>query len=171
MEDEGFKRKLAKIPQLFVVARNSAFTYKNRPTKVQQIGRELGVRYLLEGSVKRSDNRVRITSQLIEAVTGKHLWAESYDRELMDIFAVEDDITLKIVKALGVKIALGEWAALRAPATENVEAWEAMTQAREYYDRFTKDDNTRARELAEQAVKLDPNLFTSHKLPHCILFT
>lgn len=154
---ESIITQLAKIPQLFVVARNSSFTYKDRPTKVQHIGRELGVRYLLEGSIKRSDERVRITGQLIEAATGKHLWAENYDRELKDIFAVQDEITLKIVKALGVKIALGEWAALRAPATANVEAWEAMTQAREYYDRFTKDDNTRARELAEQAVKLDPN--------------
>lgn len=154
---ESIITQLAKIPQLFVVARNSSFTYKDRPTKVQQIGRELGVRYVLEGSIKRSDDRVRITGQLIEAATGKHLWAESYDRELKDIFTVQDEITLKIVRALGVKIAFGEWAALRAPATENVEAWEAMTQAREYYDRFTKDDNARARELAEQAVKLDPN--------------
>jgi adenylate cyclase len=154
---ESIITQLAKIPQLFVVARNSSFTYKDRPTKVQQIGRELGVRYILEGSIKRSNDWVRITAQLIEAATGKHLWAESYNRELKDIFAVQDEITLKIVKALGVKIALGEWAALRAPATENVRAWEAMTQAREYYDRFTKDDNVRARELAEQAVKLDPN--------------
>ena len=113
------------------------------------------LRAILSSDVK--DDWVRITAQLIEAATGKHLWAESYNRELKDMFAVQDEITLKIVKALGVKIGLGEWAALRAPATENVRAWEAMTQAREYYDRFTKDDNVRARELAEQAVKLDPN--------------
>ena len=154
---ESIITQLAKIPQLFVVARNSSFTYKDRPTKVQQIGRELGVRYVLEGSVRRSGNQVRVTGQLIEAATGKHLWAESYDRELKDIFAVQDEITLKIVKALGIKIALGEWAALRAPATENVDAWEAMTQAREYYDRFTKDDNALAKEFAEKALKLDPN--------------
>ena len=154
---ESIITQLAKIPQLFVVARNSSFTYRDRPTKVQQIGRELGVRYVLEGSVRRSGNQVRVTGQLIEAATGKHLWAESYDRELKDIFAVQDEITLKIVTALGIKIALGEWAALRAPATENVDAWEAMTQARDYYDRFTKDDNALAKAFAEKAVELDPD--------------
>lgn len=91
---------LATVPQLFIIARNSSFTYKGKHVKVQQVSEELGVKYILEGSVRKSSNRVRISAQLINAKTGDHLWAERYDRDLNDIFALQDEITMKIVTAL-----------------------------------------------------------------------
>ena len=99
---------LSKVPRLFVIARNSTFTYKGKPVKVKQVSEELGVRYVLEGSVQRSGDRVRITAQLIDALTGNHLWAERYDRDLKDIFALQDEITIKILTATQVKLTEGE---------------------------------------------------------------
>ena len=99
---------LSKVPRLFVIARNSTFTYKGKPVKVKQVSEELGVRYVLEGSVQRSGDRVRITAQLIDALTGNHLWAERYDRDLKDIFALQDEITIKILTAVQVKLTEGE---------------------------------------------------------------
>ena len=101
---------LSKVPRLFVIARNSTFTYKGKPVKVKQVSEELGVRYVLEGSFQRSGDRVRITAQLIDALTGNHLWAERYDRDLKDIFAVQDEITMKILTAMQVKLTEGEQA-------------------------------------------------------------
>lgn len=114
---ESIITQLAKISQLFIVARNSSFTYKDRPTKVQQIGHELGVRYVLEGSIKRSNDWIRITAQRIEAATEKHLWAESYNRELKDIFALQDEITLIYVlkKQYGQAVVAGERSIAIAP--------------------------------------------------------
>jgi TolB-like protein len=88
---------LSKIPHLFVIARNSTFTYKGKPVKVQQVAEELGIRYVLEGSVQTSGEKIRITAQLIDATTGNHLWAEHYDRNLQDIFVLQDEITLKVI--------------------------------------------------------------------------
>ena len=101
---------LSKVPRLFVIARNSTFTYKGKPVKVKQVSEELGVRYVLEGSVQRSGDRVRITAQLIDALTGHHLWAERYDRDLKDLFALQDEITMKILTAMQVKLTEGEQA-------------------------------------------------------------
>ena len=101
---------LSKIPKLFVIARNSTFTYKGKPVKVKQVSEELGVRYVLEGSVQRSGDRVRITAQLIDALSGHHLWAERYDRDLKDLFALQDEVTLKILMAMQVKLTEGEQA-------------------------------------------------------------
>ena len=98
---------LSKVPRLFVIARNSTFVYKGKPVKVKQVSEELGVRYVLEGSVQRSGDRVRITVQLIDALTGHHLWAERYDRDLKDIFALQDEITIKILMTLQVKLTEG----------------------------------------------------------------
>ena len=98
---------LSKVPRLFVIARNSTFIYKGKPVKVKQVSEELGVRYVLEGSLQRSGDRVRITTQLIDALTGNHLWAERYDRDLKDIFALQDEITIKILAAIQVKLADG----------------------------------------------------------------
>jgi TolB-like protein len=95
---------LSKIPNMHVIARNSTFTYKEKPVKTQQVGKELGVRYVLEGSVRKAGNRVRITAQLVDALTGHHLWAERYDRELTDIFALQDEITVKIITALQLEL-------------------------------------------------------------------
>ena len=99
---------LSKVPKLFVIARNSTFTYKGKPVKVQQVSEELGVRYVLEGSVRKAGDRVRVTAQLIDATTGHHLWSERYDRELKDIFALQDEITMKIITAMQVKLTEGE---------------------------------------------------------------
>ncbi len=148
---------LAKIPTLFVIARNSTFTYKGKPVKVQQVGKELGVQYVLEGSVRKAGDRVRVTAQLIDIATGHHLWAERYDRELKDIFALQDEIAMKILIALQVKLTEGEQVRLRVEKDQpqSLEAYEKVLQGREYLRRFNKDDNTTARQMFEEAIRLD----------------
>jgi TolB-like protein len=113
---------LSKVPQLFVIARNSTFTYKGKPVKVQEVAEDLGVRYVLEGSFQRTNDRIRVTAQLIDAITGRHVWAESFDRELRDIFKVQDEITMEIVKALQVELTVGEKARIMGKGTDNLEA-------------------------------------------------
>ena len=147
---------LTKLPQVFVIARNSSFTYKGKKVNVKQVGQELGVQYLLEGSVRREANRIRITAQLIEATTGRHLFSERYDRELKDIFAMQDDIAIKILTALRVALKDGEWARIQARGVSNVEAYFKLVEAREFHERVNKESNDRARHLAEEAIALDP---------------
>ena len=147
---------LSKVPRLFVIARNSTFTYKGKSVKIQRVGRELGVRYVVEGSVRKSGDRVRITAQLIDATTGHHLWAERYDRDLKDIFALQDEITLKILMALQVKLTEGEQRDLRGRGTDNLDAYLKFLQSSEHAARFTKEDNVLARQLLEEAIALDP---------------
>jgi adenylate cyclase len=148
---------LSKTPRLFVIARNSTFTYKGKPTKVQKVGRELGVRYVLEGSVQKSKDRVRITAQLVDAKTGHHLWAERYDRDLKDIFALQDEITMNIMSATQVQLTEGESARVYAKGTENLEAYLRVMQGYEHFRRLNKEDNARARKMCEQAIALDPD--------------
>ncbi|MEA3360984.1 MAG: tetratricopeptide repeat protein [Thermodesulfobacteriota bacterium] len=148
---------LSKTPKLFVIARNSTFTYKGKPTKVQKVGRELGVKYVLEGSVRKAGNKVRITAQLVDAKTGNHIWAERYDRDLKDIFALQDEITLKIVTAMQVKLTEGERARIYGRGTNNLEAYFKVLEGREQSSRFNKDGNAMARQMFEQAIALDPN--------------
>jgi len=114
---------LSKVPYLFVISRQSTFTYKGKPVKVKHVSEELGVRYVLEGSVRKEGNKVRITAQLIDAITGHHLWAERYDRDLKDIFALQDEITMKIITAMQVKLTVGELANLWAEGTKNLDAY------------------------------------------------
>ena len=147
---------LAKIPGLFVIARNSTFTYKGKPVKVQQVAEDLGVRYVLKGSVRKSKDRVRVTAQLIDAITGKHLWAEQYDRDLKDIFALQDEITLKIMTELQVKLTEAEQARLLAKGTDNLGAYLKLLQGREHLYRFNKENNALARQLFQEAIALDP---------------
>jgi adenylate cyclase len=147
---------LSKTPKLFVIARNSTSTYKGKPTKVQKVGRELGVRYVLEGSVQKSVDRVRITAQLVDAKSGNHIWAERYDRDLRDIFAVQDDITMKVITELRVKLTAGEQARLRAKGTENLQAYLKYLKAREYFHRFNPEDNTRALKILKEVIAMDP---------------
>jgi adenylate cyclase len=147
---------LSKTPKLFVIARNSSFTYKGKPVKVQQVAEELGVRYVLEGSVRRDAGRVRVTAQLIDAITGIHLWAERYDRDLKDIFAIQDDITKRIISSLQVKLTTGEAARAYAKGTNSLEAYLKVMKALDYHMRFTKDDNLISRGIAEEAVNIDP---------------
>ena len=154
---------LSKVPGLFVIARNSVFTYKGRPVKVQEVSRELGVRYVVEGSVRKSAEKVRVTAQLIDAATGRHLWAERYDRDLKDIFALQDEITLKIMKALQVKLTEGEQACeWLQHGTDNYEAYEKSMKGMQHFRRFTPEDNIRARELFEEAIALDPKSPGAH---------
>ncbi len=148
---------LSKIPRLFVIARNSTFFFKGKGVKVQQVAEELGVRYVLEGSVQRSGNRVRITAQLIDALTGNHLWAERYDRDLKDIFAVQDEITIRIMGAMRVKLTEGEQA-LRGKPPGNLEAYLKFLQAQENIQRFNVEGNIVGKRLAEEAIALDPEL-------------
>jgi adenylate cyclase len=147
---------LSKVSELFVIASNSTFTYKGKPVKIKQVAEELGVRYVLEGSVRKSGDRVRITAQLIDAKSGHHLWAERYDRELKDIFAVQDEITKKIIIELQVKLTTGEHARGSGKGTSNLEAYLKVLQAGKYIHRTNKEDNVRARQVAEQAIALDP---------------
>ena len=121
---------LSKTPKLFVIARNSTFTYKGKPVKVQQVGRELGVKYVLEGSVRKAGDKVRITAQLVDATTGHHLWAERYDRDIKDIFAIQDDITKQIITALQVKLTVGESARVYERDTNSLEAYLKCLQGR-----------------------------------------
>jgi TolB-like protein/class 3 adenylate cyclase len=147
---------LSMVPRLFVIARNSTFTYKGKAVKVQQVAEELGVRYVLEGSVQKSGEKIRISAQLIDALTGRHLWAERYDRDLIDLFALQDEIIMKIMSAIQVKLTVGERARLGEKGTDNMEAYIKVLQASEYFYRRTKEGNIQTRKLAEEAIALDP---------------
>jgi adenylate cyclase len=154
---ENIITALSKIPDLFVIARNSTFTYKGKAVKVQQVSRELGVKYVLEVSIQCAGNRIRIHAQLIDAIDGHHLWAERYDRNLEDIFDLQDEITLKIVIALQVKLTDGEQARRRIKSTRNLEAWGYLMEAVKYLHKSSTDDVAKARELCKQALQIDPN--------------
>jgi len=148
---------LATVPQLFVIARNSSFTYKGKHVKIQQVSEELGVKYVLEGSVRKSSNRVRITAQLIDGITGNHLWAERYDRDLSDIFALQDEITMKIVTDLQVKLTVGEQARLWARRTNNLDAFLKYLAARSHWATGKVDKYALVRQIAQEAIQYDEN--------------
>jgi len=154
---ENIITALSKIPEMLVIARNSVFTYKNKPIKIQQVGQDLGVRFVLEGSIQKAEDQVRITGQLIDATTGHHLWADQYDRELEDLFAVQDEITMHIASALQVELTDGKQAQVRHRSTNNLRAWSYAVKGYSLYERITKDDNAKARELFEKAVESDPD--------------
>ncbi len=147
---------LSKIPEMFVIARSSTFTYKGKPVKVQQVSEELGVRYVLEGSVQKSANRLRVTAQLIDATTGHHLWSERYDRDMKDLFTLLDEITKEIVVALQIELTHGQQAAM-LHGTDNLEAWGHVVKGYSLYQRYTRAENTTARRLFQRALELDPN--------------
>jgi adenylate cyclase len=147
---------LSKGPNLFVIARNSTFTYKGKAVKVKQVSEELGVRYVLEGSVQRSGDRIRVNAQLIDALKGHHLWAERYDRDVKDIFAIQDEITMKIITALQVKLTSGEMIHVLAKGAKNIDAFTKYLQAVDLWTRLTKESNAQAKKLLEEAIALDP---------------
>jgi adenylate cyclase len=153
---ENIISALSYIPEMFVIARNSSFTYKGKPVKVQQVSEELGVRYVLEGSVMKSEDKVRITAQLIDALTGGHMWSERYDRDLKDLFSLLDEITLAITIALQVELTDGEQARLGTGSTLNFKAWGYAVKGTSSFHKFGKEDMVRSRELFEKAVKIDP---------------
>jgi adenylate cyclase len=155
---------LSKLPGLFVIARNSTFTYKGKAVKVQQVGRELGVRYVLEGSVRKAGDRVRITGQLVDASTGHHLWADRYDRQLDDVFAVQDEITRNIVDALAVRLTGLAQQSRQRRRTGNVEAYDMLLRGADRLRQTTREANLQARQLFEKAIALDPDYAEAHAL-------
>jgi len=147
---------LSKLSQLFVIARNSSFTFKGKNVHIGEVGKSLGVRYVVEGSVRKSGSRVRITAQLVDATTGGHLWAERFDRDLTDIFAVQDDVTAHIVSALPLNLSPADRKSIAAEHTDNPEAYDCFLRGRELFWLFTKEANREAMTLFRRAIELDP---------------
>ena len=157
---EDLTTGLAKFPELIVMSRNSTLTYKDKPTDTRQVGKDLNVRYLIEGSVQRADQNVRVTAQLIDASTGSQLWADGYDREISSIFAIRDDITRSIVGTLGGlggKLAQAEVARLSAKNPNSFTAYDYLMRGWYEWHKFTRESNAAARDLFEQSRKIDPN--------------
>ena len=153
---------ISKISGLFVIARGSTFTYKGRSVDVRQIANDLGVRYVLEGSVRRAAGKVRINAQLIDSTTGTHLWAERYDGSLEDIFALQDEITRKIVSGLEVNLTVAERKRAGERFTSNVEAYDLFLRGRTEFHRFTETANAEAKRNFETAIKLDSNFAAAY---------
>ena len=155
---EDIITELARFQELVVVARNSTFIYKGQAVNIRDVGEYLNVRYILEGSVRKGGGRVRVTAQLIEVATGHHLWAERYDRQIEDVFAVQDELTGKIVATLVGKVIDSERRRSRGDErTENLKAYELVLRGRELWFRFTEQDNRAARKLYKEAIALDPD--------------
>lgn len=155
---------LSRLTGLFVIARNSVYTFKGRAVKAEQVSRELGVRYVVEGSVRKANNRIRITAQLIDANTGYHVWAQYYDRDLHDVFAVQEEIARRITSALAVKLTKDEEKHMGRPYTSSEVAWEYFMRGAELYRRFTPKDNANARDLFEKAIGLDPEFARAYAI-------
>lgn len=156
---------LSKLSALMVIARNSSFSYKGKAVNLAEVARELGVSYVLEGSVRKAGNRVRVTAQLIDGTTGGHVWAERYDRELTDIFAVQDEITGEIVKALTLTVTRDERKRIAGRGTADLDAYDAFIRGRDFAWRMTKDANAAAKAPLLRAIELDPKF----SAPHAIL--
>ena len=153
---------LSKLSELHVIARNSTFTYKGQAVDVKQVGRELGVRYVLEGSVRKSGNRVRVTGQLIDAISGAHIWAERFDRDLTDIFAVQDELTQQIISALKIRLAPEQKGRLARKNTGDVEAYSLLLRGREQALLMTKSNGLEARRLLARAIEINPGFAAAH---------
>ena len=153
---------LSRFRHLFVIARNSSFTYKGRAVDVKQVGRELGVRYVLEGSVRKAGTRVRIAAQLIDAISGHHVWAERYDRDLVDIFSVQDEMTERVAGAIEPEVLKIESGRVATRSTTNLSAWDLVRQGTWHFHQVTPTGHARARELFREAIKLDAKLPDSH---------
>ncbi|MCH8154886.1 MAG: adenylate/guanylate cyclase domain-containing protein, partial [Proteobacteria bacterium] len=153
---------LSKVRWFFVIARNSTFTYKGQAVEVTQVARELGVRYVIEGSVRKAGNRVRISAQLIDATTGRHVWAERYDRDLADIFELQDEMTQTIVAAVEPELGAAERERALSKPPENLDAWETYQRGLWHLWNFTKDDNAKAPHLLRRAHELDPGFATAY---------
>lgn len=162
---------LSKVSALFVIARNSSFSYKGKSPDVKNVARELGIRYVLEGSVRKAANRVRVTAQLVDGATGGHLWAERYDRDLDDIFTIQDEITLNIVEALKVTLDLDEQARIGSPSTASIEAYDFALRGRELLYRYTPKYYSEAAAMFEKSIALDPNYIPPYWGLAIVLFT
>ena len=153
---ENIITTLSKLDKLFVIARNSVFTYKGKPVAIRQVSEDLGVRYVLEGSVQISDNRIRITAQLIDAIKGTHLWAQKYDKNIDDIFQMQDEIALKILESMRVELTEGEQAILIGGDTKNLDAYLSFLKGAEQVDKFSEEGNMLARKALLAAIEIDP---------------
>jgi adenylate cyclase len=166
---EDIITELSRFPGLFVIARNSSFTYKGRPVRVQDAARELGVHYVLEGSIRKSGNRVRITGQLVDGETGVHLWAQRYDREIVDIFEIQDEIGRIIAATLSGRLEAAHAARVAKKPTENMAAYEYVLAAKVLHHRGEREDNAEAQRLIDRAIAADPNYAAAHAWKGCIL--
>jgi adenylate cyclase len=166
---EDILTDLSRFRELFVISRNTSFKYKGQSFDVKQVARELGVRYVVEGSVRKSGNRVRITVQLIEAESDHHIWAERYDRELEDIFAIQDEVTGAIVATLPGRLEADARSRAERKPPANMAAYECALEAKVLHHRSTRDDNARAIELIRRAIELDPMYAHAHAWHACIL--
>ena len=160
---EGIITALSNVPKIFVIASNSIFTYKNKSVKVQQVSQDLGVRYVLEGSVLKDDDKLRITAQLIDVLSGHHLWAQRYDRNLRDIFSVQDEIIKNIITAMQVELTEGEQVRAAAKGTDNLEAYLKHLQAIYRISKFDMENNALAKQLVKEAIALDPDYALAYR--------
>jgi adenylate cyclase len=161
---EDLITELSRLDGLMIIARNSAFTYKGKAVKPEQVSRELGVRYMLEGRVRTANNRIRITAQLVDASTGYHVWAQSYDRDLDDIFAVQGEIARMITRSLAVRLTAAEERHMGSPSAISPQAWKNYQEGLKLYRRFTSTDNAQARALFEKAIALQPDYARAYAL-------
>ncbi len=165
---EDLTTALSRFDGLFVIARNSAFTYKGEAVDVRRVGRELGVRYVLEGSVRRAGSRVRINAQLVDAETDRHVWAERFDRQIDDVFELQDDIVASIAATVGPEITLAEIERVRGKRPDTLDAWDLYLRATAAYHRMTKDDVTEAISLLNNAIEVEPDFASAFALlGHC----
>jgi len=161
---EDLITELSRLNGLLIIARSSAFMYKGKAVKPEQVSRELGVRYMLEGRVRTANNRIRITAQLVDGTTGYHVWAQSYDRDLDDIFAVQGEIARMITRSLAVQLTAAEEKHMGSPTTTSPAAWQYVVDGTKLYRRFTSTDNAQARALFLKAIALDPNFARAYAM-------
>jgi adenylate cyclase len=166
---EDIITELSRFHDLLVISRNSAFVYKGKPVKVREVAREFGVDYVLEGSVRKAAGRIRVTVQLIDAETDRHIWAERYDRELEDIFAIQDEITRAIVATLQGRVEAATHDRAKRKPTDNMVAYECVLAAKVLHHRSTRADNEQAQRLLDRALALDPNYAHAHAWKACVL--
>ena len=161
---EDITASLSKLPKLFVISRTTTATYKDRDVTVKQVAEELGVRYVLEGSVQRQGERMRVTAQLIDALSGAHVWAGRYDRDMTDLFAVKDEITLNVVSNVGAELELGEYDRRLRSETDSLEAWLLHREGRQLMLHLVREDNLLARDRFERAIAIDPDFLSPYTL-------
>jgi adenylate cyclase len=166
---EDIITELSRFRELFVISRNSSFKYKGKAVEVQKFARELGVQYVVEGSVRKVGRRVRITVQLIDATTDRHLWAERYDRDLEDIFAIQDEVTSAIVATLPGRVEAAARDRASRTTTDNMAAYECVLTGKVLHHRSNREDNAKAQQLLDRAIQLDPSYGHAHAWRACVL--
>ncbi len=166
---EDIITELSRFRELLVISRNSTFVHKGKPVKVQEVAREFGVDYVVEGSVRKAADRVRVTVQLIDAETDRHIWAERYDRELRDIFAIQDEVTGAIVATIAGRVEAATHDRAKRKTTSNMAAYECVLTAKVLHHRSKREDNAEAKRLLERAIALDPSYAHAHAWKACVL--